>query len=199
VQQAGSNATKDLIRDHEIEVDVSSGLISVLGGKWTTYRLMAKDAVDEAGKQLGVQQPCITATIKLLGSQHYNEALLLQQEDVFPASVVKHLVRTYGDQSVKILQLAKEQAELAIAITPNLPYTYAELQYIVSQEMAYTIEDVISRRWGVDLQHWEDAILLATPVGNWMAKHLHWSAQQQARYTSEYIQKIQFLIYQSTH
>lgn len=198
VQQAGSNSTKDLIRDHEIETDKQSGLISVLGGKWTTYRLMAKDAVDAAGNMVATQGACITATIKLVGSQQYNAELVLKQNDVLPMFILQHLLHTYGDQSMRIIQMVKEQPALAAAIVPNLPYTYAELQYVVSQEMACSIADVISRRWGIDLLNWEMAIELATPVGKWMSEHLQWSAQQEARSTNEYIQQIQLLIQQSS-
>lgn len=198
VQQVGSNSTKDLIRDHEIETDKQSGLISILGGKWTTYRLMAKDAVDAAGNMLATPRACITATIKLVGSQQYNAELVLKQNDVLPMFILQHLLHTYGDQSMSIIQMVKEQPALAAAIVPNLPYTYAELQYVVSQEMAYSIADVISRRWGVDLLNWEMAIELAIPVGKWMGEYQQWPAEQEARYTNEYIQQIQLLIQQST-
>ncbi|MCA0380601.1 MAG: FAD-dependent oxidoreductase [Bacteroidetes bacterium] len=197
VQQAGSNSTKDLIRDHEIEIDAPSGLISVLGGKWTTYRLMAKDAVDAAGNMLGTPRACITATLSLVGSQQYNSTTVINQVDFLPDFIVQHLLKTYGDQSIVIIQLARQQPALAALILPGLPYTYAELQYVVSKEMAFTIEDVISRRWGVDLLNWEMAIELAKPVGKWMGEYMQWTTQQEARYTTEYMQQIQLLIQQS--
>lgn len=191
--------TKDLVRDHEIETDPQSGLISILGGKWTTYRLMARDGVDAAGQQLHDVRPCRTQQLVLLGSRQYSHhtAIALQQHSGWDHEIVKHLVSKYGDQSMLVAQLAQQQPSLAQRILPGMPYTWAELQYNLQYEMALTVKDVIARRWGTQLADWQQALQLIAPVGQYMAQQLGWSHAQQTEYIDGYQQQLAQLIAQS--
>jgi glycerol-3-phosphate dehydrogenase len=186
VKKAGSQ-TKDIVRDHEVEVDKHSGLISILGGKWTTYRLMAKDTVDTASNILGSSAPCKTQEIILQGGETFHRLNLaeLMNQTGFDEHVVRHLIGKYGDKVVEIASLAVDPT-LRRAILPSLPYTYAELQYVITHEMAFTVKDVIGRRWGVQLVHWEHALALIEPVGAFMKQHFQWSQSQEQQYIAQY-------------
>jgi glycerol-3-phosphate dehydrogenase len=187
VKKAGGK-TKDLVRDHEVEVDRQSGLISILGGKWTTYRLMAKDTVDAATAMLGSHAPCITHQITLTGgegNEHLDPATLVDQCG-FSEKIIHHLISKYGDKTATIIALAEKDPSLGHPILPSLPYTFAELQYVITQEMAYTVKDVIGRRWGVQHINWEHALALIEPVGDYMKTHYQWSQSEEQLYIAHY-------------
>jgi glycerol-3-phosphate dehydrogenase len=187
VKKAGSK-TKDLVRDHEVEVNRQSGLISILGGKWTTYRLMAKDTVDTAASMLGSHAPCITHQITLKGGegyQHLEPAILVDQFG-FSGKIIHHLIGKYGDKTAMIIALAEKDPSLGHAILPALPYTYAELQYVITHEMACTVKDVIGRRWGVQLFNWEHALALIEPVGAYMKTLFQWNQSEEQLYIAHY-------------
>jgi glycerol-3-phosphate dehydrogenase len=185
---ADSGNTKDLIRDHEVETDAVSGLISILGGKWTTYRLMAKDTIDEAEKQLNKQADCTTQNIVLVGSQQFSPstAITLQQQTGWDHEVVKHLVSKYGDRSLEIGKRALDNPELSKRLLPGMPYTFAELDYVMDNEMAYTLKDVLARRWGVQLADWKQTRQLIPVVAAFMAKKMAWAYEACAGYVSDY-------------
>lgn len=187
VKKAGSK-TKDLVRDHEVEVDRQSGLISILGGKWTTYRLMAKDTVDAATVMLGSHVPCITHQITLKGGegyQHLDPATFVDQCG-FSQKIIHHLISKYGDKTVMIIALAEKDPSLCQPVLNNLPYTYAELHYVITHEMAYTVKDVIGRRWGVQLVNWEQALALIEPVGAYMKTQFQWNQSEEQLYIAHY-------------
>ncbi|HSR38940.1 MAG TPA: FAD-dependent oxidoreductase, partial [Phnomibacter sp.] len=187
VKKAGSK-TKDLVRDHEVEVDRQSGLISILGGKWTTYRLMAKDTVDAATVMLGSHVPCITHQITLQGGegyQHLDPATFVDQCG-FSQKIIHHLISKYGDKTVMIIALAEKDPSLCQPVLNPLPYTYAELHYVITQEMAYTVKDVIGRRWGVQLVNWEHALALIEPVGAYMKTQFQWNQSEEQLYIAHY-------------
>jgi glycerol-3-phosphate dehydrogenase len=189
---ANSGNTKDLVRDHEVETDNSSGLISILGGKWTTYRLMAKDTLDIAEKHLNKQVACTTHNILLAGSQHFNHttAINLQQTTGCDHEIVKHLVSKYGDHSADIGKLMEAKPELKQRLLPGMPYTYAELDYVLDHEMAFTIKDVLARRWGTQLADWKQTRELIPVVGNFMAQKKRWPAEQLADYVADYMKEL---------
>jgi glycerol-3-phosphate dehydrogenase len=195
VKKAGGD-TKDLVRDHEVEVDEKSGLISILGGKWTTYRLMAKDSIDTAEKILNESRDCITKDVVLVGSKNYSHhsTIELQQQTGWDHEVVKHLVSKYGDQVLKIASIAAADISLKERLLPGMPYTFAELQYVLEHEMAYTVKDVIARRWGTQLADWNQAIQLIPIVGSYMSKYFEWNSAQEENYIGSYKHALQQMI-----
>lgn len=192
----GSGNTKDLVRDHEVEIDKQSGLISILGGKWTTYRLMAKDTIDAAAKVTGHTQPCRTGEIKLAGSQHFshNTAIALAKQSGWDHEVVKHLVSKYGDRSQIIAALCEKQPHLKERLHPGMPYTYAELAYVIQYEKAYTLQDVLGQRWGTQLADWQQTLALIPTVGSTLGKHYGWSTDEQRTHIDAYTQQIKKMI-----
>lgn len=192
---AESGNTKDLVRDHEVETDAASGLISILGGKWTTYRLMAKDTIDAAGKALGKSLPCTTENIVLTGSKNYDHttAIQLMQVSGWDHEVVKHLVSKYGDQSLAIGELTRANPALKERLLPGMPYTLAELDYVLEYEMAFTIKDVLARRWGTQLADWKQTRALVPLVGGIMGQKLGWTKDELNTYVTDYLGELDAL------
>lgn len=125
-------STKEVSRNHQITVSLS-GLITVSGGKWTTYRKMGEDTVDKAILVGGFdERPCITKNMPIHGYAHN-----MRSDD--------HL-QIYGSDRVAILQLIEENSILNKTLHPNLEYTTAEVVWAVKEEMARTVEDVLARR-----------------------------------------------------
>ena len=184
--------SKDLVRDHEVEFDSQSGLLSILGGKWTTYRLMAKDTIDAAEKMLGVKNICTTQHIILVGSQHYNHntAIVLHKQTGCDHEIVKHLVSKYGDKSGQIAKIMLKDALLRERILPGMPYTWAELQYVIQEEMAYTVKDILCSRWGTQLADWQQTLSLIEPVGDYLAQKYDWTTADKQKHIEQYRQEI---------
>jgi glycerol-3-phosphate dehydrogenase len=189
---AAGGQTKDLIRDHEVELDAQSQLISILGGKWTTYRLMAKDTIDTAERILQRRVPCATHQLRLVGSQNFGHhtAIALQQATGWDHEVVKHLCSKYGDAALSIGQSTSTNPELAERLLPGMPYTHAELQHVLVHEMACTVKDVIGRRWGTQLANLQQAQQLIPVVGQLMAAHFGWNAEQCQQHIGGYLAEV---------
>jgi glycerol-3-phosphate dehydrogenase len=148
---AMASDTKSLVRDHEVELDGRSKLVSILGGKWTTYRVMAKDTMDVLEREVFHQVPkyCLTATYTLSGGdeslreQFFQNAIALS----LPVSTQHHLWETYGSNSFALLQ-----GDIQL-LHPKLPYLHAEIDYLKQNEMATSWDDVLLRRWGIALRN----------------------------------------------
>jgi glycerol-3-phosphate dehydrogenase len=146
--------TASASRDHVVTVD-PDGLITVTGGKWTTYRLMAQDAIDRAVAEGGLKaDACSTAHLKLIGSEGYHSALFTEvaQNYVVPhrpgaidTNVAKYLVASYGDRAAEVTHIA-EQRKLGKRIVRGYPILEAEVIYAVNNEYCETPEDFIARR-----------------------------------------------------
>ncbi|WP_128546225.1 glycerol-3-phosphate dehydrogenase/oxidase [Larkinella soli] len=188
--QADPNAnSKELVRDHEVEVDPTSGLVSILGGKWTTYRLMAMDTIDKSYELLGRERtPCVTDTIRLVGADGYAEdfwKVLCQKYEV-PELVAQHLNRQYGTESLEIARLMVERPEWREPLWEGLPHTPAEVVFVVRAEMAQTLKDVLARRFGLELTDWRTSDRIAETVADLMAAELNWSDDDRRKAVRDY-------------
>ena len=195
---AAENETKDLVRDHEVEVDAASGLISIIGGKWTTYRLMAKDTIDAAADFLDTKQEAVsTENITLVGSQHFDNSIAGKVRELTgcDATVADHLVGKYGDKALEIAAGMANNPSYKERLVEGLPFTVGELAYVVENEMACTVKDVLNRRWGVQLTNWKNTLLLMPIVGNWMSAHLNWTKEQRSAYIDKYKAELTAMIY----
>ncbi|CAN5477666.1 FAD-dependent oxidoreductase [soil metagenome] len=184
--------TKTLLRDHEVEHDDTSGLLSLLGGKWTTYRLMAQDAIDRVAELLKSSVRSTTETHYLVGGENYRfeDWQTLQKKYVLPADVCQHLMRTYGNRAEHVAKLAQQNPALAEKLTDSQPFINAEIVYQVREEMAVTLRDVLARRWRLELSDWRVTAQLAPQVADIMATELAWSDT----YRIEQIQAYQRLL-----
>ncbi|MFD2935981.1 glycerol-3-phosphate dehydrogenase/oxidase [Spirosoma flavum] len=169
--------TKTLLRDHEVEHDSVSGLLSLLGGKWTTYRLMAQDAIDRAGELLNKTVPGNTEKHYLVGGENYSfeDWQVLQSHYNFPVDTCQHLMQTYGTRAEQVAMLTQMQLGLAEKLTDSQPFIQAEVVYQVREEMAVTLRDVLARRWRLELSNWHLTAQLAPQVADLMAAELGWS------------------------
>jgi glycerol-3-phosphate dehydrogenase len=124
--------TSSLSRSHAIHID-SSGLLTIAGGKWTTYRKMAEDCVNEAATLAELPDvPSPTATLRIHGAQEPDDSL-------------GHL-SDYGTDAALIREIAAANPALAEPLHPDLPYTGAEIVFAARHEMARTVEDALARR-----------------------------------------------------
>jgi glycerol-3-phosphate dehydrogenase len=191
--RAGDAATKKLARDHMVEVDSTSGLVSILGGKWTTYRRMAEDTIDTVQSQLPtrfVASP--TKRHALVGSSGYAPEYwqLLARQHHLDESTARHLAEKFGTEALAVLRLVNDSPELKSPIVPSAPAIQAEIVYCIRNEMACTIEDVLARRIGLQPFSWTMAIEAAPVVASHLANELSWSRGVEAAATSNYIARI---------
>lgn len=147
VEDGGSSATARLSRDHVVATS-ASGLVTVTGGKWTTYRSMAEDAVD-AAVEAGDLQPargCVTQDLPLVGAARYapDGHGRLRSRYGLPGDVALHLNRAYGDRADEVARLAADG--LGERLAPGHPYLEAEVVYARDNELACTADDVLARR-----------------------------------------------------
>jgi glycerol-3-phosphate dehydrogenase len=190
VSQGAGAGTKKLIREHEVEVDRASGLISVLGGKWTTYRAMAEDAVNAVQQQLGLPVGgCITRDSALSGSEGYSEAypLTLAASYGVAAETARHLAEKFGTRAAAVLDLAKQEPELAQPIVEGYPAIRAEIAYSARNEMAATLDDVLERRTGLQFFSWDCARAAAPVAAAVMQREMGWDEAETRREVTEYV------------
>ena len=172
--------TAKLARDHVIEVS-ESGLLTIAGGKWTTYRKMALDTVDQALKRLNLSAPkptCQTEQLPIIGSANYNEKgdLELSKKYGFAADVAVYLNRTYGDQAERVAELAGPGQ--GVRLVMGHPILEAEVVYAVRYELAERVIDVLARRMPLALLDAKAAKQAAPRVLEIMAGELGWGQQR---------------------
>lgn len=159
--KAGGPAAKTsaLSRDHTIHVD-NSGLLTITGGKWTTYRHMAEDCVDHA-ITLGRlrEEPCVTKTLKIHGHRSHTDDL--------------GSLWVYGSDADAIRDIAARDSTLNTPLHPDLPYIGAEVVWGARQEMARTVEDALARRTRALFLDAQAAHQMALPAARIMAEELH--------------------------
>jgi glycerol-3-phosphate dehydrogenase len=197
VSAGDSRDTKKLARDHELEVDSQSGLVSIMGGKWTTHRAMAEDTVNAVQKHLGViVTGAPTRDHPLIGSEGFTLDYWkkLASNDRIPEATARYLAAKYGTTAAKVLELAQEDPELAAPIVPDFPAIRAQVIYSARTEMAVSIEDVLFRRLGLQLYSWRSAIHAAPIAASLLAKELGWSADETCAAAREYAEKINRLM-----
>lgn len=176
VRDPAASDTAQLARDHVIEVS-ASGLLTIAGGKWTTYRKMAEDTVNEALKQFHVPslRTCQTEQLPVIGGKDYHETIhqSLQERFSFSAETAAYLQRTYGDQAFKIAELAT--AHGGKPLCPAHPILEAEVLYAVRHEMAERVIDVLARRTPLALIDQEASRTVIGRVAELMASELGWN------------------------
>lgn len=174
VKSSEDGRTADLSRRHRVTSD-ATGVVSVTGGKLTTYREMAEDAVDEVMAHLGRRARCRTKRLRLLGTGS-------RQRDADP-----DLYARYGTLTPDVLDLCRADPSLADPLVPGMAYRRAEAVYAVRHEMATTLDDVLSRRTRARLLD-RDATLAAAPaVAALLAHELGWDEATMAEHLQEFV------------
>ncbi len=183
-----TKSTKGLTRDHEVEHDGESNLVSLLGGKWTTYRLMAKDAVDQVEELLGKNNPCLTADHMLAGGENfdYEAWKIIQREYDLSEATCKHLILKYGSRAERVVALIQEDATLADPLLAHLPYLKAEVVYTARYEMAVTPRDFLARRIRMEITDWDATLACLPTVCDLMGQELGWDAATERQMANDY-------------
>jgi len=192
--------TKKIARDDVIEIDAASGLISIMGGKWTTHRAMAEDTIDAVQKALGIPvTECPTRAHLLHGGEGFTSDFWEELALIYPLSkeTAQHLAAKFGTSAWNVLELTRLNRNLAQPILPGSPPIQAEVVYSVREELAATIEDVLARRLGVQFYSWREAIHAAPVVGSLMAEELQWSNTDTKLAITRYVGKINHLLEQA--
>ncbi len=181
VSNPKASDTARLSRDHIVHVS-ESGLITVTGGKWTTYRKMALDAVDHAVHILDLHppKPSRTQDIPLRGATGYHPQLWQELVQQYPISeaVARHLTRAYGHHSLDVARWMTLGYDKQLH--PQHPYLEAEVVYAIDAEMARTAVDVLARRMRLTFLDANAARQALPRVLDLMAKQLGWNAEQRA-------------------
>ncbi len=192
VAGSGKHSTKELIRDHEVEIDSTSGLISILGGKWTTHRLMAEDTVNAVQRALGAAVSASkTEEHALDGAAGFTSSYWenLVKEGAMP-QLAQHLANKFGTNAVHVFALTREDSTLLLPLVEGFPAIRAEVVYCAREEMAQTIEDILARRLGLQLYDWRLSIAAAPIVGELLARELQWPERKKTAAISGYVEKI---------
>lgn len=171
---ADGTPTKKISRNHEVLIS-DSGLVTLVGGKWTTYRQMAEDAVD-AIEQLGgfSERPCVTETLHLHGWRNAE------------APALPDALAVYGADAQHLERLMADEPELARPLHPSLPYPKAAVVWAARHEMARTVEDVLARRTRALLLNAKAAAEAAPETARLMAEELGRDAAWQEAQAAEF-------------
>jgi glycerol-3-phosphate dehydrogenase len=192
VRSADQRDTTKMARDYEIEIG-RSGLISVLGGKWTVYRAMAEDAVDAVQQSVtGRVTACVTRTHCLFGSfgSEDGRVEMLAEAHGITQKTAHHLVQKFGTCADRVLNLAREDSSLVSPLVEGSPQIGAEVVYSIREEMAISIEDVLSRRLGLQYFDWRLAVRAAPAVARMLARELGWGSVRARNEIDSYTERI---------
>jgi glycerol-3-phosphate dehydrogenase len=190
----GSKPTTKLSREHVVDVPVP-GLVTIAGGKFTTYRLMARDVVDAAVADFGREVPgSVTDQVPLLGADGLaavQPAIGRLAEDyaVTPACV-EHLLGRYGTLAEEVLELTREDRTLAAPLAAGHPYLRAEVAYAVTHENALHLEDVLMRRTRLSIESADAGAEAAPDVAAIMGRLLGWNRRKRTSETRRYLDLI---------
>jgi len=167
--------TREISRSHKILVS-ESGLVTIIGGKWTTYRKMAEDIVNRAIAIAGLHNAeCITRQIKIHGySDNRNNT-----------------VSVYGSDEEKINKLLQQEPSLDVLLDDQFPYKDVHVIWSVREEMAMTVEDVLARRLRILFLNAQTAIDLAPRVAGLMARELNYDEEWIQRQVNQFRQLAQ--------
>lgn len=176
--QGESDATSKLSREHAVSQSVS-GLITVAGGKYTTYRVMAKDVIDVAARGLEQKVPeCCTDELPLVGAAgyraHWNRRETLAEESGLHVNVIEHLLNRYGTRTHELLELIRETPALGEPLEGAPTYLTAEIDYAASHEGALHLDDVLTRRTRISIETFDRGTVAARPTALRMAAILGW-------------------------
>jgi glycerol-3-phosphate dehydrogenase len=173
VRADGTASTAALSRDHVIQID-RSGLVSIMGGKWTTYRHMAEDCVDQAPTLAQwPERTCVTRNLHIHGFH-------ADAKQFGPLAV-------YGSDAYEIRKLIEREPALGEQLDPRLPYVRAEVIWAVRHEMARTVEDVLARRTRALFLNARAAREMAPSVADLMASELGWDEDTKAKQVSSFL------------
>ncbi|HLW00327.1 MAG TPA: glycerol-3-phosphate dehydrogenase/oxidase [Ktedonobacterales bacterium] len=178
-----------LSRTHAV-LESPSGLVTIVGGKMTTYRRMAQDTVDVLSRRDGTAPIHPTERLLLYGGTGWPDAQhQLQVKGAslgLSAKTISHLAKSYGAEAAQVLKLIEGDASLAQPLIDDLPYIRAEVVHACRAEMAMTPYDVLARRTSITLEDYYRGMNVVGTVAGLMAKELGWSSERQQALIGEF-------------
>jgi glycerol-3-phosphate dehydrogenase len=185
-----SDETSKLSREHTVAHPVP-GLVMIAGGKYTTYRLMARDAVDAVAHGLdGRVAPSCTDVVPLAGADGYialwNARYSLARSSGLHVARIEHLLRRYGALTGEVLDLIAAEPGLGKPLAGADDYLRAEVVYAASHEGARHLDDVLARRTHVSIETWDRGLSVAGEAAGLMAGPMGWNSRQVAREVENY-------------
>ena len=192
VAAAADTPTTKLSREHVVDVPLP-GLVSVAGGKFTTYRLMARDVVDAAVADFPRPVPSsVTEQLPLLGADGLPAvraaAQRLAEDNGVSLAAIERLLNRYGAGVGEVLELARADRSLGRPLLDGYPYLRAEVAYAVTHEGALHIEDVLARRIRLLIESPDAGVAAAAEVGAIMGGLLGWGRRRRALEVRQYLE-----------
>ncbi len=189
-----SEESSKLSREHAV-ARVAPGLVAIAGGKYTTYRVMGADAVDQAAEDLpGRINPSCTEDVPLVGAEGYkaliNQADRLGERYGVHPYRIRHLLGRYGSEIHEVLAAAKDRPELLQPVPGADDYLLAEMLFAVTHEGALHLEDVLARRARISIEYAHRGTECAARVAEIIAPVLGWTQQQQDREVETYLARV---------
>lgn len=198
LRQDQTAAPSQVSREHRI-VESAQGLISIAGGKLTTYRVMARDVVDRVasrlheldGRPVSPRPP--TDRLPLPGGEAAELDVLVEGARARGVSeaTARHLVASYGSEAPAILNLVDRDRTLGDHMVPGRPEIWAEVAHAVEREMALRVQDVLIRRLHLFYEYAEQAAAVAAPVAQRMKKLLGWDDVREAEELVDYFKVVE--------
>ena len=190
----GAKPTTKLSREHVVDVPVP-GLASIAGGKFTTYRLMARDVVDAAVADFDREVPAsVTDQVPLLGADGLAAvragAGRLAEDYQVSRAAVEHLLDRYGTLAGEVLDLIRADPGLAQPLGEGHPYLRAEVAYAVTHEDALHVEDVLVRRMRLFIESADSGTGMAAEVSTIMGRLLGWNRRKRAAEARRYLELV---------
>ncbi len=187
-------STSTLSREHAVASPVR-GLTVIAGGKYTTYRVMAKDAVDNAVHGMErVVPPSVTEKIPLIGADGYfgawNNRKQIAQRSGLRVHELEHLLNRYGSLYTQLLELIEERPELAEPLPGGPEYLKAEVVYAASHEGALHLDDILARRTRLSIEVPDRGHQAAEEVAQLVAPVLGWGPDQVANEIEHYRKRV---------
>jgi glycerol-3-phosphate dehydrogenase len=190
-----SEATSKLSREHAVAT-TAAGLITIAGGKYTTYRVMAKDVVDAAAHNLPQRVPAsVTDQTPLLGAVGFramwNQRRRLAEETGLHLSRIEHLLSRYGSMVGEVLDLLTDRPELGERIDGSDGYLKVEAVYAASHEGALHLDDLLTRRTRTSIETYDRGVSAARSVAPLMGEVLGWDEDDIANELAHYDARVQ--------
>ncbi|MEX0428116.1 glycerol-3-phosphate dehydrogenase/oxidase [Nocardioides sp. DS6] len=194
-----SEPTSKISREHTVVTPVP-GLVMIAGGKLTTYRVMARDAVDAAGHSLRTTtnlqlRRSITEKVRLLGADGFetraNQRVLLARRSGLHVARIDHLLGRYGGLVDELLDLVHARRTLALPLEGADDYLAAEVVYAVTHEGARHLDDVLARRTRISIETFDRGVSAAPGVARLMAAELGWSADRVTEEVDHYRRRVE--------
>jgi glycerol-3-phosphate dehydrogenase len=194
--RGATEPTSKISREHTVSVAPVPGLVMIAGGKLTTYRVMARDAVDAAvGLMDGSVGESITERVPLLGASGFeartHQRVALARSSGLAIARIDHLLGRYGGLIDEVLGLVADRPELAELLPGSEDYLAAEVVYAVTHEGARHLDDVLARRTRLSVESFDRGTAAARPAAELMAAELGWDSERLEDEIDHYLRRVE--------